>query len=77
MRKVLRHEELAAGVRYIKAITGRFYYHAPPSGYPPWYSPKYISDFSNISTVTPITLIYRRFDTTYRLTDNPRQAHSP
>ncbi|MED1507053.1 hypothetical protein P4U39_29070, partial [Bacillus paranthracis] len=76
---------LAAGAGYhLKAEApynwALFYYHAPPSGYPPWYSPKYINDFSNISNKTQIIstifLIYQRFDTTYRFTDNLRQGQT-
>ncbi|WP_217494169.1 hypothetical protein, partial [Bacillus cereus] len=36
----------AAGAGYIKKAPyyrALFYYHAPPSGYPPWYLPKYIN----------------------------------
>ncbi len=46
--------------------------------YPDWYLPDYISDFSNISTISPlisaIFSLYRRFDTGYRLTDNFQQS---
>ncbi|MFJ7033148.1 hypothetical protein ACIQUE_19490, partial [Bacillus cereus] len=50
-----RPEILAAGAGYIKKAPyyrALFYYHAPPSGYPPWYLPKYINDFSIISNKT-------------------------
>ena len=46
-------------------------------GYPGGCSVKYISDFSNISTITPnisaIISIYRRFDKGYRLINKLRQ----
>ena len=52
-----------------------------PRSHTPSSISKYISDFSNISNATPIIsaiiLIYRRFDITYRLTDNSRQARTP
>ncbi|OTY62807.1 hypothetical protein BK746_05440 [Bacillus thuringiensis serovar yosoo] len=60
---------------------GASFIYCSPLTYPIQYLSKYISDFSNISTVTPIIsaiiLIYRRFDITYRLTDNSRQARTP
>ncbi|MBR9658474.1 hypothetical protein CWB33_26115 [Bacillus cereus] len=44
--------------------------------YPTQYQPDYISDFSNISTISTllsaIFSLYRRFDIGYRLTDNLR-----
>ncbi|RWQ75144.1 hypothetical protein DR116_0009005 [Bacillus cereus] len=69
MRKVLRHEELAAEARYIKKhpITGRFFIimHLRLGTHP--------GILLNIST---IFLIYQRFDTTYRFTDNLRQGQT-
>jgi len=48
------------------------------STYPIRYLPEYINDFSNISIVSPlistIFSLYRRFDTSYRLTDTLRHS---
>ncbi|PFC80278.1 hypothetical protein CN272_28280 [Bacillus anthracis] len=74
--------EAGYNLKQKRPLTGRFFYAlASARIYPVQYPSKYISDFSNISTITPIIsaiiFIYRRFDTTYRLTDNSRQSYSP
>ncbi len=65
MRKVLRHEELAAGARYNykkSALSqGAFFIVTPPHEYTP------PSIHLNISAIFQI----------YRLTDNSRQAYTP
>ncbi|PEI64524.1 hypothetical protein CN578_09865 [Bacillus toyonensis] len=80
MRKVLRHEELDTLKSRSALLQGAFLLSCPPSVYPSWYPPKYINDFSIISNKTQIIstifLIYQRFDTTYRFTDNLRQGQT-
>ena len=76
MRKVLRHEELAYKSTLLQ---GAFYYHASPSDTHP-------GIHLNISTIFQLYrtklklyqrfLIYQRFDTTYRFTDNLRQGQT-
>ncbi|PFT43337.1 hypothetical protein COK72_17370 [Bacillus thuringiensis] len=57
---------------------GASFIYCSPLTYPTQYLSKYINDFSIISNKTQIIstifLIYQRFDTTYRFTDNLRQG---